>query len=55
MTVTNELQREGTLEDVGGPTYVVDLTSHVASSAHIEYHAKILQQKFLALMILIFR
>ena len=48
MTVTNELQREGTLEDVGGPTYVVDLTSHVASSAHIEYHAKILQQKFLA-------
>ena len=54
MTVTNELQREGTLDDVGGPTYVVDLTSHVASSAHIEYHAKILQQKFLARQLISF-
>ena len=48
MTVTNELQKEGTLEDVGGAPYVVDLAAHVASSAHIEYHAKILQQKFMA-------
>ena len=54
MTVTNELQREGTLEDVGGPTYVVDLTAHVASSAHIEYHAKILQQKFMARQLISF-
>ena len=48
MTVTEELKREGTLEDVGGPTYIVELSSHVASSAHIEYHARILHQKFLA-------
>ncbi len=54
MTVTNELQKEGTLDDVGGPTYVVDLTAHVASSAHIEYHAKILQQKFLARQLISF-
>ena len=54
MTVTNELQREGTLDDVGGPTYVVDLTAHVASSAHIEYHAKILQQKFMARQLISF-
>ena len=54
MTVTNELQREGTLEDVGGPTYVLDLTAQVASSAHIEYHAKILQQKFLARQLISF-
>lgn len=54
MTVTNELQKEGALEDVGGAAYVVDLASQVASSAHIEYHAKILQQKFLARQLISF-
>lgn len=48
MTVTEELRHKGTLEDVGGPAYVVELSSQVASSAHIEYHAHILAQKFLA-------
>lgn len=47
-TVTEQLKTEGTLEDVGGPGYIVELTQHVASSAHIEYHAHILKQKFLA-------
>ena len=48
MTVVDELKREGTIDEIGGPAYIVDLSSHVASSAHIEYHAKILAQKFLA-------
>ena len=48
MTVVDELKREGTIEDVGGAPYIVELSSHVASSAHIEYHAKILAQKYLA-------
>lgn len=48
MTITEELRHKGTLEDVGGPAYVVELSSQVASSAHIEYHAHILAQKFLA-------
>ncbi|MBO4660812.1 MAG: replicative DNA helicase [Prevotella sp.] len=48
MTVAEELRREGTLEEVGGPAYIIDLSSQVASSAHIEYHARILAQKFLA-------
>ena len=48
MTVTEELRHKGTFEDVGGPAYVVELSSQVASSAHIEYHAHILAQKFLA-------
>ena len=47
-TVTEQLKRDGTLEDVGGPIYLLDLNQHVASSAHIEYHAKILAQKSLA-------
>ena len=48
MTVTEELRHKGTLEDVGGPAYVVELSSQVASSAHIESHAHILAQQFLA-------
>ncbi len=54
MTVTDELKREGTLEDVGGPAYIVELSSNVASSAHIEYHAHILAQKFLARQLISF-
>ena len=48
MTVTEQLKRDGALEEVGGPAYILELSSHVASSAHIEYHAKILAQKSLA-------
>ncbi len=48
ITVTEQLKHDGTLEEVGGPAYIVELSSHVASSAHIEYHAHILAQKFLA-------
>ena len=47
-TVIEELKRECTLEDVGGAMYVLELSHHVASSAHIEYHAQILAHKFLA-------
>ena len=48
MTVTEQLKKEGTIEEVGGAAYVVELSLHVASSANIEYHAKILSQKSLA-------
>ncbi len=47
-TVTEQLAKQGDLEDVGGPTYVTELSSMVASSANIEYHARIVAQKFLA-------
>ena len=48
LTVVEQLKRDGTLEEVGGQMYVYDLTANVASSAHIEYHARILAQKSLA-------
>ncbi len=48
VTVTEQLKRDGTLEDVGGQMYIYELTANVASSAHVEYHARILAQKFLA-------
>lgn len=54
MTVIEELRHEGALDDVGGPTYIVDLSSHVASSANIEYHARILAHKFMARQLISF-
>ena len=53
-TVTQELAKEGTLESVGGPAYVIELSNLVASSAHIETHAKILAQKYLARQLISF-
>lgn len=48
LTVAEQLEKDGELENVGGPVYLTELTSDVASSAHVEYHAKILSQKHLA-------
>ena len=54
MTVTEQLKRDGVIEEVGGAPYIVELSAHVASSAHIEYHAHILAQKFLARQLISF-
>lgn len=48
LTVKDELEREGVLDEVGGPFYITELTSKVASAAHVEYHARIIAQKALA-------
>lgn len=45
LTVTNELKSTGELEMVGGPYYITMLTSRIASSANVEYHARIILQK----------
>lgn len=54
MTVVEELKHEGTLDSIGGAEYIIELSSRVASSAHIEYHAHILAQKFLARQLISF-
>ena len=41
LTVTDELERQGCLDKVGGAIYIADLSNKVASSANIEYHARI--------------
>ena len=48
LTVTEQLRKSGELETVGGPFYISHLTEKVASTAHLEYHAGIIAQKFLA-------
>ena len=45
LTVTEELKKREELEEVGGPYYITQLTSKVATAAHIEYHARIIAQK----------
>lgn len=48
LTVTDKLGKMGTLEEVGGPVYIVELSSKVATSANVEYHANIVAEKYLA-------
>lgn len=48
LTVTEKLKSKGELEFVGGPYYITLLTSRIASSANIEYHARIIQEKYIA-------
>ena len=45
LTVTEALRSTNQLEEVGGPFYITQLSGLVASSAHIEYHARIIAQK----------
>ncbi len=47
LTVTQELKRVNELEDAGGPVYLTELTSRIVSAANIEYHARIVMQKYI--------
>jgi replicative DNA helicase len=48
LTVVEQLRRSGDLETVGGVSYIAQLSQKVVSSAHLEYHARIVAQKALA-------
>jgi len=54
LTVVEELKRRGELDSVGGAVYIAELTEKVASAAHIEYHARIIAQKYLARQLISF-
>jgi len=54
LTVSDQLAKNGNLEEVGGYPYIVDLSSKVASSANIEYHANVVAQKSLARQLISF-
>lgn len=45
LTVIDKLKRNGELEAAGGAAYVSQLTSRVASTAHVEFHARIITEK----------
>jgi replicative DNA helicase len=46
-TVTQELRKESLLEEAGGAQYLSSLTLKVGSAANIDYHAKIIAQKYI--------
>ncbi|MFP4065018.1 MAG: replicative DNA helicase [Bacteroidales bacterium] len=47
LTVTEALKKKGELEVVGGAYSITMMTNRVASAANVEYHARIVLQKFL--------
>ena len=48
LTVTEQLSRNGVLEEIGGPGYIAELSSRVATSANLEYHANIVAEKYIS-------
>ena len=47
LTVTEELRKTGELDIAGGPYFITMLTNRVASTANIEFHSRIILQKFI--------
>ncbi len=47
LTVSNQLKKDEKLKAVGGDFYLISLTQKVSSSAHIEFHSRIILQKFI--------
>jgi len=48
LTVQEQLKKQGNLEEAGGAYYIAQLTGKVASTAHLEFHARIVAQKYMA-------
>src|SRR5690606_23332427 len=47
LTVSTQLRKNGKLEQAGGDFYLINLTQKISSSAHIEFHSRIILQKFI--------
>ncbi|WP_138434726.1 replicative DNA helicase [Winogradskyella algicola] len=47
LTVSSQLKKDEKLDLVGGDFYLISLTQRVSSSAHIEFHARIILQKYI--------
>ena len=48
LTVVEQLQKNGDLENAGGAAYIAELSRSMLSAAHLEFHARIVAQKALA-------
>ena len=47
MTLNDELSMMGEIDKVGGVDYLMEISSQVASAAHVESHARILAEKYM--------
>ena len=45
ITLSEELKQRGTLENIGGVTYIANLSSSVATTANTKYYCKIVEEK----------
>lgn len=52
LTVTEQLRKSGDLDKVGGPYFIAQLTNKIGSSAHAEYHARIIAEKYIQRMLI---
>lgn len=46
MTVAHDLKAKDQLEMVGGEVYLAELTDRLATASHLEFHARIVHQKY---------
>lgn len=54
LTVSEELKKTEKLDEIGGDFYLIGLTQRVSSSAHIDFHARILLQKQMCRLVIKF-
>lgn len=47
LTVTSELKKQASLDIAGGAYYITQLTNRIASTANVEYHSRIIIQKYI--------
>lgn len=47
LTVCEQLKKQKKLDESGGEFYIIELTQYVSSSAHIEFHSRIILQKYI--------
>ncbi|MCQ9641373.1 replicative DNA helicase [Chryseobacterium sp. WG14] len=47
MTIIQDLKKMDKLSQAGGDHYIIDLTMGVSSSAHIEYHVRVILEKYI--------
>ena len=48
LTVAHRLEETGKLEEAGGPFYLTELSEMMYSSAHVEFHARVIADKAMA-------
>ena len=47
ITISAAIRKSGELQEIGGDSYLIKLSQKVNSSAHCEYHARIIVEKFI--------
>lgn len=47
LTVSQQLRSDGKLDKAGGDLFLIEITQKVSSSAHVEYHSRIIIQKYI--------